>query len=249
MSGTNAPTGVHGPPNWSPPDGREIYLPEQVYFRVHGGVPMDLAMRRTAQAISRWADRFIAYPMTGPREQRAGSLPMGVSERGAMIDSLCDWLEETPEWYMRALNLFAGEVPLMEQHDGMPGLLVLNQKQFSDLQDAWGHSGLPQDLYYPASEQRVVVEPVEIEGALVRTYQRYTPLLWKQRDTDLIESLQVPSEEERRRAFADAGRLFQGALRRRMAELAEPGREQDRENIQILGRLIRDTLVATRRVG
>lgn len=129
MSGTNAPTGVHGPPNWSPPDGQEIYLPEQVYFRVDSGVPMHLAMRRTAQAIAPWADRFIAYSMIRPREERAGSLPLGVSERGAVIDRLCDWLEGTPEWYMRALNLFAGEVPLMEQHDGMPGLVVLSREQ------------------------------------------------------------------------------------------------------------------------
>lgn len=236
------------PPLCPPGPGRTHYLPEDFYYFGKVSVPLELAARVTARHLARWADRFEVYPLGQPRDCRAGPLPADPDARQAIIDELFDWLAALRvEIYVAVANLYLGDVRLLHQPDGVPGTLALTPDEFADLQRAWEHHGLPRDLYYPADQQRTAIEPVEIHGGLVRLAVRYTPLRWLHRDHAAMETMQVPSDEQRARSFAAACRQFMQALLLRMAELSEPGRETARTEIAQLGALHREVMFASLR--
>jgi hypothetical protein len=125
---------------------------------------------------------------------------------------------------MVALNISAGELPILYQHDGVPGVLSLTPDELLTLQVAWQQSGLPRDLYYAASEQRIAVEPIHMCGGVVLRERRYSPRRWADRTQRHIEELAIPSEGERRKRFRQACEGFLQALNLRYYELIEPGK-------------------------
>lgn len=64
-----------------------------------------------------------------------------------------------------------------------------------------------------------------------------------------MESLQVPSEEEYRRAFLRACRQFLSVLLLRLGELTEPGRERDGLEIERLRKLLSSVSFLVRTEG
>jgi hypothetical protein len=95
-------------------------------------------------------------------------------------------------------------------------------------------------LYYPASEQRKIMEPVETHGTVVRLRQRYSPLQWAQRDSERIESLRVPSAEEQREAFVEACSRFMQALIVRLLTIGETETARRSDQYRALLSLHRD---------
>jgi hypothetical protein len=243
-------------PAFPPPAGRAYYLPEGYYF----GLEADFTPERlqeattllkqaafvTVRCVAQWADRYVAYPFLHegipPEEwQRAGALPTDEQARAALIADLFAWFERLDVWLNIAeVDLYQGEEAIFYQHNGMPGLLILTAEQFAEVQAAWEREGLPRDLYYPLSEERVVVEPTEQdEGRVILAYRRYSPLCWALRDEAVIAALRVPSEEERKQAFTEAWMQFMGTINCRLAELREPERPQPKESQRVVG-VLRD---------
>lgn len=247
----------------SPDPQREHYLPEPVHFGLDSvrsperTVALHRFLRdatyRTVRYAVRWADRyhtFMQLPGTerSTASQREGSLPSNVHEREAIIDELFAWFDRLLVPLDRTeLSLYQGEYPILDQHDGMPGVLALKPNEFIELQQAWERYGLPCDLYYPAHNQRITIELVEEHGGIVRAYRYYSPLQWERRMQAGVEPLLVPSEEERIRAFGAACERFAEALLLRIAELSESGQELDRERIQRLRNLHQEVNLAALR--
>lgn len=65
---------------------------------------------------------------------------------------------------------------------------------------------------------------------------------WERRDLADIQSLRVPSEEQRLEAFTAACKTFFDAVMLRMRELQEPGRKPNREELVRLSRVAMDAL-------
>lgn len=233
---------VGAPPTWWPGESREHYLPEYFHFalatrhlteqteRAARDEFLSRAMRATARYVSRWADSYLAFPLTGramlPDDVvRQGTLPESLEERDAIIDSLFAWFEthQVP-LYVAALVLSRNGIPLLEQHDGMPGVLALSPEEFAELQAEWERQGLPRDLYYPAHEQQTVVEPTELFGGVVLQTQHYSPRAWALRQENALALPEIPSERECLRQFLAAGETFMQALLLRWKQLYEPGR-------------------------
>jgi hypothetical protein len=105
--------------------------------------------------------------------------------------------------------------------------LFLTPDQFLELRRCWQRRGLPTDLFYPASERRIVVEPVPLYGGTVLGRRVYSPLEWARRDEATAVAAQVPTEEQRRERFLAELRRFQSGLVLRRAELTEPGKTPD----------------------
>lgn len=250
-------------PVFPPPAGRAYYLPEGYYFLLgEDYTPERLqeatTLRKraafvTVRCVAQWADRYVAYPLIHediPAEewQRAGALPTDEQARAALIADLFAWFERLDvELNLAAVDLYQGEEAILYQHDGLPGLLTLTAEEFAEVQAAWEREGLPRDLYYPLSGERVVVEPTELYGGgVILAYRRYSPLCWALREEAVIAALHVPSEEERKQAFSQSWMQFMGTINRRLAELREPERPQPEEFQRVLG-LLRDVGQALRR--
>lgn len=215
------------------------YLPESYYFEDTAGLPAEMGARVTADCVARWADRYWARPLiNGPARPRIGKMPPTPAARHSLLDRVFDWLRRTTGGRMEfaALILSAGGVPILDAHDGLPGKVRLSPTEFADLQRCWERHGLPQDLYYPAEEERTVVEPVEKYGGTVRMYRSYSPLQWAHRDHAAIEAQPIPTEEQRRERFAEECDRFSQALMLRAFEALEPGPSR---NLEEGGRMIK----------
>lgn len=229
------------PPAWPPGLGREHYLPEQFHFVDQVDVPLNLAARVTARTAARWADRYEAYLLNSSSDQRRqGPLPTDLGAREEQIDQLFDWIEGLIVEYQASVNLYRGEQRLLDQSEGIPGVLALTPDEFVQLQEAWERHGLPRDLYYPAREQQTIIEPTRMHGGVVQVERRYSPLRWAHRDKAAMVPLQVPSEEERAQIFDEARSRFLDALRLRGAELSQPGRAAATKPDKIGRWLVRD---------
>lgn len=226
------------PPTDQPAPGYAYFLPEEYYLLDAVSVPPNVAARITTRCVARWANRYHAYLHGSPAYDREGPLPTDRAASEAFVDEIFDWLERLPEpLYMAGFDLYQGNLVILDQRDRIPGILTLTPDQFTELQDCSEMHGLPRDLYYPAREQRTVIEPTEKFGGVVRAYQRYTPLQWVHRRSEQTARLSVPSEEERARAFAGACSQFMEALMLRMFELAEPGKHPSRDEMRTLTEL------------
>lgn len=239
-------------PSW--PEGYELYLPEPAYFRDTPGFPREHAARVIARCIAQWASQYAAFSLRGERV-RQGQLPNEPSARMALIDELFDWLTA---WLVNAghpvsaigLRLYReGEHPeiLLDQEHGLPASsLVLEATQFAVLQDTLANEGLPRDLYFPEREQRVAVEPVEVDGRVIRSYVAYSPIEWTRRSASDVALLPVPNEAERRTALRESCRSFANALSWRLRELNDPGNDRDsndsEEELRMINALLPDVI-------
>lgn len=244
--------------------GYELYLWED-FYPVPPGEPRtaqervqarEAMLRRavyaTARYVVRWADAYRAdllflQDLPKQEKQRAGTLPQELPAREAVIDELFAWLErhEVP---MSAVQLVLTERDYLryDQSDEAPGMLVLKEDQFAELQAAWERAGLPRDLYYPERLGRHVVEPVRVHGGVVRAPRLYSPRQWAQRDPDALP--QVPDDEERVRRFMEASRAYIEAIFLRMDELREPGRDLDSQQFNALAQALQAIHRAMRHV-
>jgi hypothetical protein len=224
------------PPQWPP--GRQHYLLEQFYFVDRPSVPLNHAARATAQCVARWADRYEAYWLVQPTNRRSGPLPADHREREALIDELLTSLERWTPLHLAAINLYKGGQPILEQSDGIPGVLALREDEFIQLQQEWEQHGLPRDLYYSATERHAVIEPVKCYGGVVRVVRHYTPRQWTAHHFHTAEPLHVPTEEEREQAFIHASVEFMEAILLRLAELSEPGQVLRTKELEQLRELL-----------
>lgn len=236
------------PPTWRTGEGREHYLPEEFYFNDTPGFPLHTVARVTARLAARWADRYSAYLLARPAEHREGSLPEQDEARRDTVNELIDWLEERTDTLQKAaLNLYQGSLPVLLQVDGIPGVLTLKPKEFAKLQAAWVREGLPRDLYYAAREQRTAIDPVKTHGGVVQVSQRYSPLRWARRQGASIEAPTIPSEEQRIAEFSEACWRFMEAVRLRLLQLSEAGRDLDRTEFDRLAALHEEVAQASLR--
>lgn len=220
----------------APRGGRSRYFLEKDYFfdvdlpSVRRDMAFfELAVRITVRCVAQWADRYLARPCSHRDLVRQGEMPASVVEREALIDDLFDWLTALPGPLSgHVLNLYQGDTVLLEQGDGMAsGTLTITDTQFTELQGCWGTHDLPRDLYYPASDERTAVDPMEKFGGIIRVQQRYSPRRWARRVHTQLDAVPIPSEEERVASFLTALSTFQQALWLRRAQLIEPGRTHD----------------------
>jgi hypothetical protein len=235
-------------PPGPPCPGRNYYLPDDYFFGAEStDVSLSHVARVTAHCVAQWADRFEAFPLGTP-EQREGFVPNDPTAREALIDGLFDWLHEvTDRISLAAVSLFMGDCTLLDQHDGIPGILTLEPNEFAELQDSWERQRLPRDLYYLANDQREVVETVTKYGGVFRVVQRYSPRQWARRNHPALEEHQIPSDRQRAETFAAACQQFANAVMLRIYELTEPGGKPDKEEIKKLGTLLRDVRFAAGR--
>lgn len=238
----------------------ERYLSEDFYFfksdLLHSGpyapsgsinsdFPIDVAVRTTIQQIAQWADEYHVYTRFGPASyDDQGSLEGTGRERSEKIVQVLDRLLHVTGAVLTfgspvAFALNKGGRTILDQHDGIPGILYLTPQQYTELQEAWRSQGLPADLYYPETLQHIAVEPTEHYGGVFLINRRYSPLLWQHRDEQALKALYVPSEEERRSRFDEERQAFTMNVMRRVHELQEPGRAPNQEEIAWLGQLIR----------
>lgn len=224
---------------------RAEYLPEPAYFSDEPGFPKLRAARVTAECTAQWATRYEASPVGHPALLRQGSVPRDPTKREALVGELFAWQEN---WLSGAglpdelvgLRLRRGRQTVIDQSDGVPAILFLSLREFAKLQDCLEKAGLPRNLYYPASELRTAVVPVEHLGGVVMARRGYSPLQWVRRMASAGEVPRVPSEQERLKLYWEAISRFAPAAIRRYQELREPGREPDREELDAVYSLIKD---------
>lgn len=222
---------VNPPPDWFPGEGVEFFLPD---VQIAVDIAPDDVMRAAhtvALVVARWGDRFEAYELGRRGEARSGPLLGSLTERERLINQAWKWLGTLRglPWLL-ALNIWRGEAPLLEQHDGIPGVLVLSRAEFAFVQAALRECSLPADLYYPAIDQRVGTEYQEKDGGVVLVERRYTPSQWARRN-QRSEHLTPPTEEERRSRFVEETELYVQHVNRRVLELREPGRTPSPETL------------------
>src|SRR5439155_24409184 len=123
---TNEPPGWP-PADWPPAPGREYYLPEDYYFYGPGRVSVGEAARVTAQCVAQWTDRYEAFTVGSRTYRKKGPLPEDTKAREALIDKVFTDLGSLPEleFYHCAVNLYLGDVQVLAQGDGIPGILEL----------------------------------------------------------------------------------------------------------------------------
>jgi len=167
---------------------------------------------------------------------RQGVLPVGREQRVLYLEEILNWLENvTDDISVAELILYEQDRCIFNGHDGFPGNLILTAEQYTSLQQCWEAEHMPNDLYYPVIQQRVVVEPTPFLGTVIRLQKKYGPRAWEHRDSASIEALQVPSEDERRKRFQAACSLFSIALSVRQMELREAGHPDKGGAIKALG--------------
>lgn len=219
-------------------DKRDSYLPEPAHWFDQGVVPFNVAEHVTLTTVAHWADRYEVSSPGFSVTHQAGGLPPNPLARTAFLEEMITSLAVLPE---ARISLFQGDQPLLEQSNGVPGVLKATVAEFAALQEAWKQRGLPFDLYYPAEEQHTPVEPVTRFGGVVRVSRRYSPRRLAAHTRVPSESVTFPNEATRQRAFEREWLRFHKAVLLRIDELSEPGRyqtPQDRAEIEALRRLI-----------
>lgn len=261
---------VSGPPSWRIRPGYGVYLPEReyiaelAYIGEPGAAPsrdevlpaqealLDRIIRITARYVARWADHVDAFPLSRqglPADdwKRAGDLPEDVAGRQRAIDGVFGWLEgHAVPIYGAAIILLHDGYPLFNQHDEIPGSLTLTPRQLAELQDEWEQQGMPRDLYFPFEASHAIVEPVWAHGGVVREQRGYSPRAWERRAAAPKPQLEVPSEEERVRAFLAACQQFIETIMLRRDQLLEPGRPPATDETRQLVVLLREVHRAMR---
>lgn len=215
---------------------RIVYLPEPVYLEENKTLVVP-STQAIATVLPKPGDLFEAYVFSSPADRRSGIVG-STGDRSVL--TAVDWLLDATggELGLAALNLSRDGEVIWAQFDGMPGPLTITAEEFDDIRAAWKRRGLPPDVYYPAREERVVVEPTLGHGGVFLFEQHYSPLRWARREAAAPSNLTIPSEDERKHRFRAAQAGFVQAILLRIAELSEPGREGASEEKQALGRLL-----------
>lgn len=253
MSNDQSSTGGFVAPPSS--DGRAVYWLENLRLISSESQGMETvpdllkrAIRMTAQLVAHWADHYEAEiilqrPLIDRR--RKGTFPRSRPAREALVKELFNWLEMFGEpLTVGVVYLFRDNTPLFLIQDGACSLF-LEPDEFVNLQEAWERDELPRNLFYPKSALRTILQPIEKHGGIVWSYKSYTPLEWSHRQKE-AELSQVPSEQQRIQTFVEVCERFAQAIRLRIAELSEPGRELDEEGIERLRRLHQEANLAAR---
>ncbi|MFN0074424.1 MAG: hypothetical protein ACKVVP_23325 [Chloroflexota bacterium] len=231
---------VNPPPSRDPGGGREYFLPDE---ELVWELPTELVWEIEhviVRVLARWGDRYVARNIMDPKYTLSGNLQGSQTDREAEIESawrqVVAWAQA---FYMVSIDVAHKDDWLTDQHDGLPGHLILSRDQFNIVREALQVAGLPAEVYYPASDQRIGTEYQTQPGGVVLVERRYTPRQWARRGDSL--SLAPPSDAERREAFLVETTQYLRALGRRLMELKEPGRVADTEHIERLERLVSET--------
>lgn len=193
--------------------------------------------RVTFEILSRWSDRYEAYGRSTPRSRISGALPKTRNARMETLGRAWEWIGSLGVCPREvALNLFKNSQLVLDQHDGIPGTLVLAESQFASLRRGLKQAGLSEALYYPAAEQVTITEIEEHYGGVVRVQRRYSPAQWSRREPP-SQTLAVPAERERREALIQASKCYFEALSLRDLELREPGKPLDLDRFEKIATL------------
>ncbi|MFN0074422.1 MAG: hypothetical protein ACKVVP_23315 [Chloroflexota bacterium] len=156
-----------------------------------------------ASAVAQWGDRFEAYELGRRDGAHSGPLRGSPAARERTVNQVWEWLTSLSDQpWLLAFNIYLGNDILLDQYDGMPGILVLTREKFALVQTALQSQGFSADCYYPASEQYQVIEPQQRHGGIVLVEERYTPAQWARRDEPMVPLI-VPTDLERRRRFIE----------------------------------------------
>lgn len=218
--------------------GREHYLPELYYFSDVRSVDREQALRITVSCLAAWCDNFVATwaGRQPPRGKRHGALPADLAARQTFLTQLLD-SGSSKELSPPRLDLKRGDEWILYSDAPLFFTLILSPSEFAELQNCWEAHGLPRDLFYPASEQHELIEPVEFAGGVIRWLQRYTPRRWEERMRITGPEPVIPSTEKRNQAFLEASSRFSQAALLREMELREAGHPRDLEQLTALSQL------------
>jgi hypothetical protein len=159
-------------------------MPDEYYFLDTKVAPAIVGARATARCLAELADSALAYVRADGTDERQEVLPEDPQARRGVLDELFNWLETTWSDVIKNLQygneeqddrcclvLYRRGVPILDAHDGLPGILELTTSEFEWLTSCWKAMGLPSDLYYPAEQGHLVVEPVYRFGGTVLASQ------------------------------------------------------------------------------
>jgi hypothetical protein len=234
------------------PPRHQYYLPEDYYFRDIHGFPVDLASRVTMRALARHADRYSARVLWPPGvpDRHDVPLPEDPQDRDGAVDALFDWIKSFPTdrphlvgWILRR-----GDEIAANQLDGFPEELDVTEETFADLQDAWRTSGLPNDLFYPARDQRIVTELVDEEGKVFARRQFYSPRRWALRHGRRRRAVGTRGQAEALKLFTSESNRYVGALGRLLEALGGEDGQVDETVATRIAFHVRDVLALSKLV-
>lgn len=237
---------------------KQKYYPETSYFYGPDAISEDRVRLLTAQRLAHWADHFQAS-IVSVREPlvRTEELTGEPTARETTIAELFSWFALLDVQYDRGvLSLTCGDSYILYEYDTSPGELWLTIEEFEAVQHWWHQHQLPTDLYFPASERRIAVEPVIRYGGVFHEERVYTPHQWAARDKSNVV-ISIPSEQERLETFLSDCNRFNEALYLRFQQLLEPDRvggmrdekgqdELDKEEFHIVNNLLKEMAVVKR---
>src|SRR5207253_10436733 len=105
-------------------------------------------------------------------------------QKEVALNQLLDWLEapEKTLWFA-ALTLYQGQHRIMVRTVELPGVITCTPDEFHDMRQCWVEKGFPANLFYPASDARHEVDPVEFQGGVVLVARDYSTVQWLARDS------------------------------------------------------------------
>ena len=211
------------------------YDPDYAY------APRGDALYRVAQlvtgCVAALATRYRAEPEIGapPRE---GDVPTDPEAASQLIDELYRWQIEVLQGRRDRTGLVLSRgkrIILVQSRDILPELR-LTPSEFKRVQRCLVQRGLLATLYFDTSERRAAVVNTYVDGALVRQSRLFSPGEWEQH-SKIPPLPEPPAEEEQLEAFTAACDAFEAAVRRRLAEIHEPGKPMDVEGDSLLRHL------------
>jgi len=208
---------------------RREYLPERAYAELQDRPD---AWRVVARCVARFATRYEAGPVGNPSVQEAGPMPRAADGREALVDDLWTQICERQRSQFFLL-LYAGGDQILDQHDGgLAAVLRLSSAEFHHAQDCWQRQGVPRDFYYLRSEAR---------GDRTDSYPRrgghedaalHPARVGASAGGGGCKAADATDGEGKGNCVDDCTR-FNEAINRRRLELREPGKEPDRELLEV----------------
>ncbi|MFN8524064.1 MAG: hypothetical protein U0821_13280 [Chloroflexota bacterium] len=209
------------------------YLPNpDEFIKLQSDDEYYMVLEVTATYLLRLADRYIADDLLHEFPTMTGTWRKNSRRAAKEIKRAIAHLRKFSDFRTRArLRIDLADRTLLNQNDGAPGFLRLTPAEFSGLQKHWHRNGYSRDLFVDRNAFVEVVGIVGQHGGLVREARALTPAeaTTRHRRAMGAEEQSVPDERQRASLFAEQCELFVTALRRRLAELGEPGQPYDFE--------------------